>query len=348
MDAAALAAELGLVEGRQHGCGGGGRRGGLGAKVGVVHRVGAYTLEERASLVAKFHAKRGRRIWRKKIKYDCRKKLADKRPRLKGRFVTQEELDGLDAETLAKVTGLGPYSDSSDVEAEEDSDSSEGYTGPVPTTSRYKKNGSRCGNGVGGEVGACGASTADTASTSGGRETSQRACSVRSPPARGGLRVRGPNGSSGPTARKNTSSGCGKPEQKSLKSSSNNSRKNKPAVEEEETEVRTAAAPPLLLVKRDRVDSIGGLSVNDPGGFDVMDVFAAVMTGGEGDEEDEVANSGTGEVEAGELLEASVNDEYCDTSGGDLVAGFMVDDILSNNFSVIPNHDILSAGVTVN
>ncbi|CAN0447623.1 unnamed protein product, partial [Hapterophycus canaliculatus] len=56
-------------------------------------RVGAYTLEERAVLVAKFHAKRGRRIWRKKIKYSCRKKLADKRPRLKGRFVTQEELE---------------------------------------------------------------------------------------------------------------------------------------------------------------------------------------------------------------------------------------------------------------
>jgi CCT motif len=38
--------------------------------------------------VAKFHSKRARRIWRKKIKYDCRKKLADQRPRVKGRFVT--------------------------------------------------------------------------------------------------------------------------------------------------------------------------------------------------------------------------------------------------------------------
>ncbi|CAM9868475.1 unnamed protein product, partial [Discosporangium mesarthrocarpum] len=73
----------------------GGRRGlgpGGGEGSSTTYKVGAYTLEERAAIVAKFHAKRGRRIWRKKIKYDCRKKLADKRPRLKGRFVTQEEL----------------------------------------------------------------------------------------------------------------------------------------------------------------------------------------------------------------------------------------------------------------
>ncbi|CAM9405113.1 unnamed protein product [Choristocarpus tenellus] len=73
----------------------GGRRGAGG---GAARKVGAYTVAERAALVAKFHAKRGRRIWRKKIKYDCRKKLADKRPRLKGRFVTQEELDSADHE----------------------------------------------------------------------------------------------------------------------------------------------------------------------------------------------------------------------------------------------------------
>lgn len=162
VDTSALKAELGLVDSR-HRCA---RR-----NKGTVHRVGAYTLEERAALVAKFHSKRGRRIWRKKIKYDCRKKLADKRPRLKGRFVTQEELDGLDKETLAKVTGLGPYPTDSSSSDAEDSDSSEGYSGPSP--SRYR--GGRYG-GVGGKE-------------------KQRPCQVKTPSARRGLRSRAPNSS---------------------------------------------------------------------------------------------------------------------------------------------------------
>merc|ERR1712196_273975 len=55
-----------------------------------VKRIGIYTLEERKKRLARFHEKRSRRIWRKKIKYGCRKKLADNRPRVKGRFVKRD------------------------------------------------------------------------------------------------------------------------------------------------------------------------------------------------------------------------------------------------------------------
>ena len=39
----------------------------------------------------KFKAKKSRRVWNKKINYDCRKKVADSRLRVKGKFVTKEQ-----------------------------------------------------------------------------------------------------------------------------------------------------------------------------------------------------------------------------------------------------------------
>jgi len=56
-------------------------------------RIGIYLPEERKARFAKFHSKRKIRIWRKRIKYDCRKKLADSRPRVKGRFVKRSDVD---------------------------------------------------------------------------------------------------------------------------------------------------------------------------------------------------------------------------------------------------------------
>lgn len=50
-------------------------------------KIGSYSPEARRLRIAKFHEKRKNRTWKKSIKYDCRKKLADDRPRIKGRFV---------------------------------------------------------------------------------------------------------------------------------------------------------------------------------------------------------------------------------------------------------------------
>jgi len=63
-------------------------------------RIGIYLPEERKKRVAKFHLKRKMRIWRKRIKYDCRKKLADSRPRIKGRFVRRSDVESDDVDGM--------------------------------------------------------------------------------------------------------------------------------------------------------------------------------------------------------------------------------------------------------
>lgn len=72
----------------------------------VVVRIGAYTREERQQRIDRFRAKKMRRVWRKQIKYDCRKKLADTRPRVKGRFVSRAEEGGSGCAEGAAVTPL--------------------------------------------------------------------------------------------------------------------------------------------------------------------------------------------------------------------------------------------------
>nr|CCA27583.1 AlNc14C577G12199 [Albugo laibachii Nc14] len=54
-------------------------------------RIGSYSPEARRLRIHRFHEKRKNRTWKKSIKYDCRKKLADDRPRIKGRFVRVAE-----------------------------------------------------------------------------------------------------------------------------------------------------------------------------------------------------------------------------------------------------------------
>lgn len=64
-------------------------------------RIGIYTPAERAAIIARFQRKRSRRVWNKKIRYGCRKSLADRRIRVKGRFVKRSE-----QELLAKQLAL--------------------------------------------------------------------------------------------------------------------------------------------------------------------------------------------------------------------------------------------------
>uniref|UniRef100_A0A2P2PIS8 Uncharacterized protein MANES_11G137200 n=1 Tax=Rhizophora mucronata TaxID=61149 RepID=A0A2P2PIS8_RHIMU len=52
-----------------------------------------YTPEEKRERIERYRSKRNQRNFTKKIKYACRKTLADSRPRIRGRFARNEELE---------------------------------------------------------------------------------------------------------------------------------------------------------------------------------------------------------------------------------------------------------------
>jgi hypothetical protein len=54
-------------------------------------KVGPLTAEERQRKVARYLAKRKQRTWGKRIAYACRKRVADNRVRVKGRFVSKTQ-----------------------------------------------------------------------------------------------------------------------------------------------------------------------------------------------------------------------------------------------------------------
>jgi hypothetical protein len=62
-------------------------------------RIGIYTRKERDAIIARFRDKRTRRVWSKKIRYGCRKNLADRRIRIKGRFVRADEQQAMNFAT---------------------------------------------------------------------------------------------------------------------------------------------------------------------------------------------------------------------------------------------------------
>jgi len=52
-------------------------------------RTGALTMEERQRKIQHYRNKRSKRVWAKRINYNCRKRVADNRSRFKGRFVSK-------------------------------------------------------------------------------------------------------------------------------------------------------------------------------------------------------------------------------------------------------------------
>jgi hypothetical protein len=53
--------------------------------------VGPISWLERKFKVNKYIQKKKKRVWKKKISYDCRKRVADNRLRVKGKFVTKKQ-----------------------------------------------------------------------------------------------------------------------------------------------------------------------------------------------------------------------------------------------------------------
>jgi hypothetical protein len=62
-------------------------------------QIGTLSPEERYNSIKRYRDKRERRIWSKKINYGCRKRVADNRLRIKGRFVTKQQAKTLSGGT---------------------------------------------------------------------------------------------------------------------------------------------------------------------------------------------------------------------------------------------------------
>ena len=67
-------------------------------------QVGTVSAEERQQKIRRYMEKRQRRTWGKKISYNCRKRVADNRLRVKGRFVTKlQAVSSLGVETVQRL-----------------------------------------------------------------------------------------------------------------------------------------------------------------------------------------------------------------------------------------------------
>lgn len=80
--------------------------------------IGIYDPQQRAAILSRFHKKRLSRKYRKRIRYDCRKDLADKRIRVKGRFVKGSVSSSVRPQSPCSTTASCCDPDVTDVEAE--------------------------------------------------------------------------------------------------------------------------------------------------------------------------------------------------------------------------------------
>ena len=53
--------------------------------------IGGVSFDKRRIKLLKYMDKKKKRDWKKKVNYDCRKKVADGRLRFKGKFVTEKK-----------------------------------------------------------------------------------------------------------------------------------------------------------------------------------------------------------------------------------------------------------------
>ena len=60
-------------------------------KLKITRQVGTLAPDERAKKIQKYLEKKRQRKWHKKIHYSCRKKVADQRVRVKGRFISKQQ-----------------------------------------------------------------------------------------------------------------------------------------------------------------------------------------------------------------------------------------------------------------
>ncbi|KAI3450483.1 hypothetical protein Pfo_007148 [Paulownia fortunei] len=58
-----------------------------------MNRASPYSPEEKKERIERYRSKRNLRNFNKKIKYECRKTLADSRPRIRGRFAKNDEIE---------------------------------------------------------------------------------------------------------------------------------------------------------------------------------------------------------------------------------------------------------------
>ncbi|KAK0603196.1 hypothetical protein LWI29_002384 [Acer saccharum] len=59
----------------------------------AMNRACPYNPEEKKERIERYRTKRNQRNFTKKIKYACRKTLADSRPRIRGRFARNDEIE---------------------------------------------------------------------------------------------------------------------------------------------------------------------------------------------------------------------------------------------------------------